>query len=97
MKNIQLEINIQHLALDEMEASDQELVQSAIKATDNSYAKYSHFRVGAALRLADGSVVIGANQENAVLPLGRPSSPHRHSAPTSPLPPSLSPRATTMA
>ena len=36
MKNIQLEINIQHLALDEMEASDQELVQSAIKATDNS-------------------------------------------------------------
>ncbi len=70
MKNIQLEINILHMALEELEANDLELVQSAIKATDNSYAKYSHFRVGSALRLADGSVVIGANQENAVFPLG---------------------------
>lgn len=70
MKNIQLEINIQHFQMDELSADEQELVQAAIKATDNSYAKYSHFRVGAALRLGDGRIIIGANQENAVFPLG---------------------------
>ena len=70
MKNIQLEINIRHLQLEELNADERELVEAAIKATDNSYAKYSHFRVGAALRLGDGRMVIGANQENAVFPLG---------------------------
>lgn len=70
MKNIQLEINIKHYALDELPADEQDLVSTAIKATDNSYAKYSNFRVGAALLLKDGSMVIGANQENAVFPLG---------------------------
>ena len=70
MKNIRLEINIKFLPLEKLNSEDQELVQSAIKATDNSYANYSHFRVGAALRLGDGRIVIGANQENAVFPLG---------------------------
>ena len=31
----------------------------------NSYSPYSHFRVGAALLLADGSIVTGCNVENA--------------------------------
>ncbi len=70
MKNIQLTINIQRAQLEELSEEDRVLVEKAIKATDNSYAKYSHFRVGAALLLADGSVVPGANQENAVFPLG---------------------------
>ena len=70
MKNIQLEINIRHMQLEELNADERELVEAAIKATDNSYAKYSHFRVGAALRLGNGRMVIGANQENAVFPLG---------------------------
>lgn len=70
MKNIELKINVQYLQLDELPKDEQELVAAAIKATDNSNAKYSHFRVGAALLLTDGSVVIGANQENAVFPLG---------------------------
>ena len=70
MKNIELKINVQYLQLDELPKDEQELVAAAIKATDNSTAKYSHFRVGAALLLTDGSVVIGANQENAVFPLG---------------------------
>ena len=65
-----MKFNIVLAQLDELAADDQELVQMAMKATDNSNAKYSHFRVGAALLLADGSVVIGANQENAVFPLG---------------------------
>lgn len=70
MKNIQLTIDIEHLALEELSEEERGLVEKAIKATDNSYAIYSNFRVGAALLLADGSVVIGANQENAVFPLG---------------------------
>lgn len=70
MKNIEMKINVQYLQLDELPKDEQELVAAAIKATDNSNAKYSHFRVGAALLLTDGSVVIGANQENAVFPLG---------------------------
>ncbi|MBP5508706.1 MAG: cytidine deaminase [Prevotella sp.] len=70
MKDIEMKFNIVLAKLDELAADDQELVQMAMRATDNSYAKYSHFRVGAALLLADGSVVIGANQENAVFPLG---------------------------
>ena len=65
-----MNINISFAQLEELPADEQELVRSAMKATDNSNAKYSHFRVGAALLLADGSVVIGANQENAVFPLG---------------------------
>lgn len=34
------------------------------KAYDNSYAKYSHFQVGALLIMKDGSYVLGTNVEN---------------------------------
>ena len=70
MKTIDIHIEIGFCQLDELSAEDQELVNAAIKATDNSYAPHSHFHVGAAIRLADGSVVIGANQENAAFPSG---------------------------
>lgn len=50
--------------------SDAGLVQSAMDATAGAYAPYSHFRVGAALLLADGTVVTGSNQENAAYPSG---------------------------
>lgn len=35
------------------------------KAYDNSYAKYSHFQVGALLIMKDASYVLGTNVENA--------------------------------
>ena len=70
MKQKRLEIEYQELAFDELPAQEQNLVESAIQATDNSYSPYSHFRVGAALRLEDGSVQMGANQENAAFPSG---------------------------
>lgn len=50
---------------DELSADDRQLVESAIEASKRSYSVYSHFSVGAALRLADGSIVVGCNQENA--------------------------------
>lgn len=54
----------------ELSAQDSELIEAAKKATENSYSPYSQFKVGAALRLANGTVVTGSNQENASYPLG---------------------------
>ena len=61
---------MQFCQMDELSNEDQQLVKAAIAATANSYARYSNFNVGAALRLSDGSIVIGANQENAAFPSG---------------------------
>lgn len=41
------------------------LIAAARTALENSYSPYSKFRVGAALRFADGTVVTGTNVENA--------------------------------
>lgn len=40
------------------------LFLQAMEAAKNAYAPYSHFRVGAALLLDDGSVITGINVEN---------------------------------
>ncbi len=41
------------------------LVQAARDAREHAVATFSHFKVGAALETADGSVVTGCNVENA--------------------------------
>jgi cytidine deaminase len=46
------------------------LIDEAIKASKNAYAPYSGFHVGCVLLLTDGSMVHGANQENAAYPSG---------------------------
>lgn len=65
MKTITLSQEIAFAKLAELSEEDRLLVEKAIEATDNSYSPYSHFKVGAALRLTSGRVFIGANQENA--------------------------------
>ena len=67
MQDLEIKIKVTLCQMDELSAEDQALVGQAIEATRHSY---SHFHVGAAVRLQDGRVVIGANQENAAFPSG---------------------------
>lgn len=60
----------EYSSIDELSAADKALVQAAIKAQKTSYAPYSKFNVGAAVLLADDTVVTGSNQENAATPSG---------------------------
>ncbi|MCD8202279.1 MAG: cytidine deaminase [Prevotella sp.] len=69
MKDITLKVVVKFCQLDELDENAQKLINKAIAATENSYAPYSHFHVGAALRLQDGTEIIGANQENAAFPV----------------------------
>ena len=66
-------LNIDYLEFSspsELSAEDQELITAAHEARKGSYSPYSNFQVGAALRLANGLIVKGANQENAAYPSG---------------------------
>jgi len=54
----------------ELAPDDAGLLQAAREATVHAYAPYSHFLVGAAARLVNGSVITGTNQENASFPAG---------------------------
>lgn len=58
------------LCWDELAGDEQQLVQAAMAATNSSFAPYSHFRVGAAVRIASGEIVSGSNQECASYPCG---------------------------
>ena len=55
---------------DHLSAAERQVWDAARAATAHSYAPYSHFHVGAALLLADGTVFQGTNQENAAYPSG---------------------------
>ncbi|WP_323766659.1 cytidine deaminase [Marinovum sp.] len=47
-----------------------DLAEPARAVRDNAYAPYSGFKVGAALRAADGTVFSGCNVENVAYPEG---------------------------
>jgi len=56
--------------LSELSVSDRELVEAARQASENAYAPYSGFSVGAAIRLGSGMIITGTNVENAAFPSG---------------------------
>ena len=70
MKELELKSVIQACQIEELSAEEQHLVNLAIEATGRSYAPYSNFHVGAAVRLENGVEIIGCNQENAAYPSG---------------------------
>lgn len=55
---------------DELTQEETKLLDEARRATYRSYAPYSHFSVGAAVELEDGTIISGSNQENAAYPSG---------------------------
>lgn len=70
MKEFEIRTIVKECTEDEFTDYDRELVESAKEATRTSYVPYSQFHVGAAIRMADGSIQTGSNQENAAYPSG---------------------------
>ncbi len=71
MKELQITCTIvSYNGEEELPASDRALLQAAKRAATKAYAPYSQFKVGAALRLADGQIITGNNQENVAYPSG---------------------------
>ncbi|MGG5506161.1 MULTISPECIES: cytidine deaminase [unclassified Myroides] len=61
---------IEYESMSALDTQDQALMAQAVEIRKNAYAPYSQFRVGAALLLEDGTIVLGSNQENAAFPSG---------------------------
>jgi cytidine deaminase len=57
-------------SLQDLSPREQDLMKKAIEVRKNAYAPYSKFRVGAAVLLDNGEVVVGSNQENGAYPSG---------------------------
>jgi cytidine deaminase len=57
-------------SIQELPDEIQNLMKLAEEVRKNAYAPYSKFRVGAALLLDNGEIVLGSNQENAAYPSG---------------------------
>ncbi len=70
MREYEISTRVTVLCEDELSTADRDLILSARNATKSSYSPYSQFQVGAALRLADGEIILGNNQENASYPVG---------------------------
>jgi cytidine deaminase len=49
---------------------ERKLIEKAINAMEDAYARYSNFKVGSAVLLGNGKIITGSNQENAVFPAG---------------------------
>lgn len=70
MKERKITALIQEYTPEELPARYVDLVDAAKAATERAHAPYSRFHVGAAIRLANGEIVCGANQENAAFSSG---------------------------
>lgn len=57
-------------SIEELPNDIQDLMTRAVEVRKNAYAPYSKFRVGVAIFLDNGKIVLGSNQENAAYPSG---------------------------
>ena len=71
MKNITITTQFSVFeSIQELPVDIQDLMLQAIEIRKKAYAPYSKFRVGAALLLDNGKIILGSNQENAAYPSG---------------------------
>jgi cytidine deaminase len=61
---------LEYNSIEELSPSDRELLEHAKSAVDSAYAPYSHYKVGAAVRMGNGNIITGSNQENMAFPSG---------------------------
>lgn len=57
-------------SIEELDTETKNLMLNAIEIRKKAYAPYSNFLVGAALKLDNGEIISGSNQENAAYPSG---------------------------
>lgn len=57
-------------SIDQLNKEDAWLLNEAKEVTQDAYAPYSRFHVGAVAKLSNGQIVAGTNQENASYPVG---------------------------
>jgi cytidine deaminase len=71
MKENKFEFNYRvYDSIEELTEGDRWLLSEAREVTEQAYAPYSNFQVGAVAKLANGEIVAGSNQENASFPVG---------------------------
>jgi cytidine deaminase len=68
-KIIQFEVEV-HKSDEDLEGENRSLLNAARSALSRAYAPYSDFQVAAAVRLSNGVIIEGTNQENAAYPSG---------------------------
>ena len=57
-------------SIEELPEEQRWLLNEAREVTEQAYAPYSKFQVGAVAKLVNGEIVAGSNQENASFPVG---------------------------
>lgn len=70
MQTFNITTKVQSYKENELPEEYKRLVDEAKRQTSHSYSPYSHFCVGAAVELSDGTILGGSNQENAAYPSG---------------------------
>ena len=71
MKTTEIKIVVYEFAnIVELPLNDRNLLMEARRITEQAYAPYSGFHVGAAVLLENGMIVTGNNQENSAYPSG---------------------------
>jgi cytidine deaminase len=70
MKEYNLTAKMRAYQWNELTDEQRKVVSVAKEQTQNSYCPYSGFHVGAGVLLANGTIIRGANQENAAYPSG---------------------------
>ena len=71
MKENKFEFNYKVFdSIDELPEDLFDLLKQARAITEQAYAPYSNFQVGAIAKMSNGKIVAGSNQENASFPAG---------------------------